>query len=231
MRSSLLTLALLGLAFSSQAFADDDLDDLDFGDIDVDWTDPAEEDPADEDPVEEDLFGLDNDPDEGFDTFGDEYDPYIDDEEDSLAGLTDRLGPEDMAAAEPVQAGAKTATLQYDVLGKQPLADNYQVDVVAVERDAVVVELPVLLGRSRAAFEGDAYWLTAQVLQGGELVTSATQWVGRTSLAEFGPSFAFFKILAPVSASSGTLELRVSKSADPSSQGTALFSTTVDYAL
>ncbi len=225
--SPLLVLALLGFTVANQAQAQDDFDDLDFGIDDENWDDSAEEEEADED-----LFGFDSDPVEDFDVMDDDFDPYVDvDDDDSLAGLTDRLGPEDMAQAEPIQAGAKTATLRYDVVGKQPLADNYPVDVVAVERDAVVVELPVLLGRSRAGFEGDAYWLTAEVLSDGQVITSATQWVGRISLAEFGPSFAFFKMLTPVTASSGSLELRVSQSATPDSAGTPLFTSSVDYAL
>lgn len=226
MRTILLSLALL--AFAGPAAADDDFDDLDFGvgDEDLDWGDPSSD-----DPVEEDLFGLDSDPVEPFDTI-DDFDPYVDaDDDDSMVGLTDQLGPEDMASAQPVDAGAKSATVKLDVLGKDPLADNYPAQVVAVERDAVVIELPVLLGRSRAGFEGGPYWIQVDVLSGDTVVATATQWVDRVSLAEFGPSFAFFKILVPVQASEGELTMKVQKLDKLGSAGAPLFTRSVTFSL
>ena len=230
MRTLLLSLALLALA--GPAVADDDFDDLDFGieEDDLDWG--AQDGEGDEDPIEEDLFGLDSDPEEDFDQFEDDFDPYVDtDDDSSLVGLTDRLGPEDMAAAEPVDAGAKPATVKLDVVGKQPLADNYDAQVVAVERDAVVVELPVLLGRSRAGFEGGPYWIQVDVLAGETVVATSTQWVDRVSLAEFGPSFAFFKVLVPVKTSEGELTLRVQKLDKLGSTGAPLFTRSVAFSL
>jgi len=233
MRCILLSLALLALAGPAMA---DEFDDLDFGieEDDMDWDSESDDaDDADEDPIEEDLFGLDDDPEEDFDVMDDDYDPYIDgdDDDDSLAGLTDRLGPEDMADAEPVDAGAKTATVKLDVVGKQPLGDNYPATVVAVERDAVVIELPVLLGRSRAGFEGEPYWIQVDVTAGDVVVATSTQWVGRQSLAEFGPSFAFFKVLVPVKSTAGELGLKVQKLDSLGSTGASLFNRTVAYSL
>ncbi len=225
MRTLLLSLAFL--AFAGPVAADDDFDDLDFGiEDDYDFADEDE-------PVEEDLYGFDSDPVEDFDVIDDydDFDAYEDPDDDPLVGLTDELLPEQMAAAKPVEAGAKTATVKLDVVGKQPLGDNYPAQVVAVERDAVVIELPVLLGRSRAAFEGEPYWLQVDVRSGDTVVATATQWVGKVSLAEFGPSFAFFKVLVPVQSASGELTVSVQKLDKLGSAGGALFTRTVAYSL
>ena len=226
MRCILLSLALL--AFAGPAIADDDIDDLDFGieEDDMDWGGVHGD-----QPVEEDIYGLDSDPVEDFDVMDDEFDAYEDPDDDPLVGLTDRLGREAMAAAVAVDAGAKTATVKLDVVGKQPLADNYPAQVVAVERDAVVIELPVLLGRSRAGFEGEAYWLQLEVMAGDVVVATSTQWVGRQSLAEFGPSFAFFKVLVPVKSSAGELTMKVQQLDSLGSTGAALFTRSVAYSL
>ncbi len=230
MRIILMSLALLALSGPVMA---DDFDDLDFGieEDDLDWDSDGDDLDADEDPVEDDLYGLDSDPVEDFDEF-DDFDAYEDpDDEDSLVGLTDELGLDDMVKAEHVEAGAKSSTVKLDVVGKQPLADNYPAQVVAVERDAVVIELPVLLGRARAGFEGGAYWLQMEVLSGDTVVATSTQWVDRVGLAEFGPSFAFFKVLVPVQSTSGELTMKVQKLDQLGSTGAPLFTRSVAYSL
>ena len=227
MRVFLLSFAFL--TFAGPVMAGDDFDDIDFGleEDDLDWGDASD----DEEP-EEDFLGLDAEPVEDFDLLDDDFDPYDDpDDEDSLVGLTDRLGPEDMSRAEHIDAGAKSATVKLDVVGKQPLGDNYAAQVVAVERDAVVIELPVLLGRSRAGFEGEPYWLQVDVMSGDAVVATSTQWVGRVSLAEFGPSFAFFKVLVPVQSAAGELQVQVQKLDRLGSTGAALFTRSVAYSL
>ncbi len=226
MRSSLtplLTLVLLGVATSAAA------DDFDFGieDDDLSWEVSSE---SGEGEPSEDLFGLDDDPVEDFDVL-DDFDAFEDPEDEPLVGLTDQLLSEQMEQAKPVEAGGKTATLAFDVVGKEPLADNYPAQIVAVERDAVVVELPVLLGRSRAGFEGQPYWLQAEVRAGETVVATTTQWVGRESLAEFGPSFAFFQVMVPVTATAGELTFAVSRLDQPGAAGAPLFTRTVPYSL
>ncbi len=117
------------------------------------------------------------------------------------------------------------------MVGKTPLGDNYEPAIVAYDRDSVVVELPVLLGRSRADFDGIAYCIVAEVYADGNKVAEARQQVTSASLAEFGPSFAFVKMLAPVTAKSGKLEVRLSKASNMSAQPTQLFSRSVGYQL
>ncbi len=121
--------------------------------------------------------------------------------------------------------------IQLDVVGKAPLADNYEPYIVATDRDAVVVELPLLLGRSRADFDGITYCVVAEVFVDGKKVSESRQQVSSSSLAEFGPSFMFIKMLAPVPAKSGNLEVRVSKASSMSAKAALLFSRVLPYSL
>lgn len=194
----------------------------------------------DEEPEAEEEFGFDfefegqaepEDPVENFD-----FEPMDDPDEDPLGELEGV--PEDKPAPkkpEPAATGsasaAATPAIQLDVVGKTPLADNYEPAIVAYDRDSVVLELPVLLGRSRADFDGIAYCIVAEVFADGNKVAEARQQVTSASLAEFGPSFAFVKLLAPVTAKSGKLEVRLSKASTMSGQPTQLFSRTISYQL
>ncbi len=191
----------------------------------------------DEEPEAEEEFGFDfefegaeepEDPAESFD-----FEP-LDDPEDEPLGELEGI-PEDKPAPKPAaatgSASAPPPGILLDVVGKIPLGDNYEPSIVAYDRDSVVVELPVLLGRSRADFDGIAYCIVAEVYSDGSKVTEARQQVTSASLAEFGPSFAFIKMLAPVTAKSGKLEVRLSKASNMSAQPTQLFSRSITYQL
>ncbi|MFH1468101.1 MAG: hypothetical protein ABIO70_27185 [Pseudomonadota bacterium] len=191
----------------------------------------------DEDPVDDDdEFGFDfqfegqetpEDPIEDFD-----FDPIDDPDAEPLGDLEAPPKPAPEAKAPPTgSAGAIPAAVQLDVVGKIPLADNYAPQIVATDRDSVVVELPVLLGRSRADFDGTTYCLVAEVYADGHRVGEARQEVTAASLAEFGPSFAFVKLLAPVTAKTGELEVRLGKAASMTAKATPLFSRKVAYHL
>ncbi len=117
-----------------------------------------------------------------------------------------------------------------DVAGKQPLADNYPIEVVAVDRDAVVVELPVLLARSRVEVEA-GFLVYAEVYVGKDRVTEVRQVVERSSVAEFGPSFAFLKLLAPVVERQGQIKVKVFKADLDGGNRAELFSRVTPYAL
>ncbi len=121
--------------------------------------------------------------------------------------------------------------LPYSLAGKAPLGDNYAATVVFSERDAVVVELPVLVARSPADFSGGDFWLVGEALQGGAVVAASRSWVGTGSLAQAGPTLAFVKMLVPVSAAAGDLEIRVSRLGEGESTPTVLFSRSVTYQL
>jgi hypothetical protein len=187
----------------------------------------------------EDEFGFDfefegeepqDDPAETFDF--EPLDDPLDDPLGELEGIPEKPAPAAPAAsASGSAAPAPLPGIQLDVVGKTPLGDNYEPTIVAYDRDSVVVELPVLLGRSRADFDGISYCIVVEVLSDGKKVAEARQQVTSASLAEFGPSFAFIKVLAPVTAKEGKLELRMSKASNMSAQPTQLFSRTLGYAL
>jgi len=202
-----------GLERTATSKRSGDLDDFDFEDEeDFVFEDDAE--PSSE-PIEDfDLEPLDGDDDDGLGALEDAEDRAL----------------RDLEVGAPPPAVAATS-ISLSVVGKTPLADNYLPKVVATDRDSIVVELPVLLGRSRADFDGEPYWLVASVHVDGVKVAESRQYVAAHSLAEFGPSFAFVKLLAPVASSSGAAEIHVSKSHDATSTGQALFRKAVRYAL
>jgi len=186
----------------------------------------------------EDLEGVDlDDPfldfeDEPADDLEDpDFEPFEDLEDDPLAGLPELLGTDDMAMAETMEVTGAPLGMRLGVVGKQPLADNYAPRLVAIERAALVVELPVLLGRSRAAATGGDYWLQAELLVDGVAVTASGQHVTRAGMAEFGPSFAFFKLLAPISSPLGELQLRLTRLEQLGGEATALFTRSLPYDL
>ncbi len=165
-----------------------------------------------------------NEPEEDFDLFDDEPGELFDDEPDEFLG--DFEEPRSAPAAAPSGPGP----IDLDVAGKEPLADNYSLTVLAVDRDAVVVELPVLVARSRVAVT-EPFLVTAQVHVDGTKVTQLTQVIEPSSLAEFGPSFVYFKALAPVVEKMGEVTVTVTKSGVDGSGAVELFARATPYAL
>ena len=182
---------------------------------------------------DEEEFAFEDDAESGSEPVEDfDLDPLSGDEDDGLGALEDAedRALRDLEVGAPPPAVAATS-ISLSVVGKTPLADNYIPKVVATDRDSIVVELPVLLGRSRADFDGTPYWLVATVSVDGVKVAESRQYVSEQSLAEFGPSFAFVKLLAPVSSTSGAAEIKVSKAKDANSAGQSLFRKAVRYSL
>ncbi len=212
----LATLTLLTLSLPHAALAGRQADKgMDLDAVALDWD-------LEDEPVEDfDVPELDDEPFEDLETLDDL----------AFADDLELLDDDEPAEAELEPAGYLPDPLRLDVAGKQALDDNYRASIVAVQGDAVVVELPVLLARSRAGFEGDAYWLRADVRVEGEVVASVAQWVGQASLAEFGPSFAFFEIMVPVNEDFGSLQLQVSRSGSAGDAGAPLFTQRVAYEL
>jgi hypothetical protein len=173
-----------------------------------------------------------DEPVEGFD-LEDEFDEDFEDEPPELLGnFEDDLEPiEDFDMRKTRSApAAGPGPITLDLAGKQPFADNYPLTVVAVERDAVVVELPVLVSRSRVGVE-NAFSIVADVFVGDSKVGSIQQSVEPASLAEFGPSFVFLKVLAPVVDGSGEIRVVVKKADANGSGAKELFSRTTPYSL
>lgn len=120
--------------------------------------------------------------------------------------------------------------ISLDVAGKSPLADNYALTVTAIDRDAVVVELPVLVAKSRVAVES-GFQIVAEVFTEDIKVAEVRQVVNKESLAEFGPSFVFLKVLAPVIENQGEIKIVVQKTDVDGTNATALFQRSTPYAL
>jgi hypothetical protein len=172
-----------------------------------------------------------DEPEEEFDLLSDdigEAEPpefAIDEPPDDMLGLDDEPEPQARVA---MSAGPGPITL--DVAGKEPLADNYPLQVVAVDRDAVVVELPVLVERSRVTLEAP-FTLQAEARVGEQTITTWEQAINAEALAEFGPSFAFVKLLVPVMEPQGEVTVVVRKAAPDGSGATELFRRSTAYSL
>jgi hypothetical protein len=144
------------------------------------------------------------------------------DEDESPSGVAEA----DLARQVP----KKAVGLGLDTTDKTPLADNWPIEVVARDLDSVVCELPVLIGRSRADFAGGDYWVVAEVAVDGEPVAETRHRVTGASMAELGPTIAWLKVFAPVSATRGTIEFQVSKTAE-GAEPAPLFTRTAEYRL
>jgi hypothetical protein len=137
-------------------------------------------------------------------------------------------GLEDGPAVAPTVRGP--GPIDLDVAGKVPLADNYALSVVAVDRDAVVIELPVLIASSRTSIT-TGFQLIGEVYVAGTKVGEVRQVVMPASLAEFGPSFAFLKVSAPVAEKAGEIKVVVKQAAIDGSGAKDLFTRVTPYSL
>jgi hypothetical protein len=140
-------------------------------------------------------------------------------------------GPAEVKRRSSPTVGQGASALPYSVVGKEPLADNYEPTVIFVDRDAVVIELPVLVARNPSDYAGRSYWLVGEIYADGMKVAETRQQVTKTSIATAGPTLAFVKLLAPVPAESGTLEVRVGQSTSAAGAATPLFQRQVSYQL
>lgn len=127
-------------------------------------------------------------------------------------------------------ATAKPKPISLEVLGKDPLADNYPVQIVAVDRDAVVIELPVLAAQSRALVDA-GFILIAELYADDDLVGKVEHRLDQNSFAEFGPTFTFFRMMAPVLETEGQITIKISKSALDGTGATELFTRATPYSL
>lgn len=112
----------------------------------------------------------------------------------------------------------------------KPLADNWKPEIVLTDKDAVVVELPVLYAMNKKEFDGVAYWLVAEVWADGKKVTESRTNVTRDAIADKGPSVQFFRMFTPVAAPAGVLEVKVSK-VGSGGKPELLFTRSVKYTL
>ncbi|MFZ5480269.1 MAG: hypothetical protein ACOZNI_26125 [Myxococcota bacterium] len=165
----------------------------------------------------------------------DEVDASSFSEDDDLGiptfSATPKPDPEkDLSAyVDPRAATGSNTKMPLDVVGKAVLGDNWAPAVVIADKDAVVIEIPVLYARSRAEFDGVPYWLVAEAYADGKKVAESRMMVTRESIADKGPSVQFFRVFSPVPAASGVLEIKVGKAATGADKPSLLFTRSVSY--
>jgi hypothetical protein len=160
----------------------------------------------------------------------DEDDEEFEEDEEPPPSLGDFEEPQAKKATAPTAAPQMPGPVDLDVAGKEPLKDNYALSVVSIDRDSVVVELPVLVARSRAGND-KPFLLIGELFVGESKVSEVRQLVQPSGLAEFGPSFAWMKVLAPVVEKRGEVKLVVKKANADGSSASPLFTRVTPYQL
>lgn len=120
--------------------------------------------------------------------------------------------PEDagLGEDEPPMSLQSRPVVRPSAVGKTPLADNYPLEIIDADLEAVVVELPVLISQRRVDVGGE-YWLIGEVYLDGVKVSESRAFVTPAGAADLSPSFVWIKAQAPIAESSGSVEVRVSK--------------------
>jgi hypothetical protein len=177
---------------------------IDMGDEDPDWDMDAPTDALpeyqDEDPVEE------------FDAPDEEFALPEEETEEDIRGRQ-----EDRGITLPTE-------------GKLPLTDNYPIEIVAKDLDAIVVELPVLVALVRSDFESE-FWVNVEVRVNGNRVGESRQLVTADSLSDLAASFIWIKAFVPVSEARGTVEFRVDREDPETGEVLPQFTASSNYEL
>lgn len=210
-------------------------------DGDPEWDAPVEPDILDDPPED---FG---DPDEGF---GDPDEGFGEDPPDDVRSASvapgggfddldedppddfDRPAPRKSAQPKPppkAAAPAGPARLSLKTAGKEPLTGAYEASIVALDVDAVVVELPVLVAASGAGFDGE-YMVVSEFMLGDKKVGESRHLVSKATVADLGPTVVWVKQHVPVTDPKGSIQVNVSR-VDAEDPPTALFTKKVDYRL
>jgi hypothetical protein len=101
--------------------------------------------------------------------------------------------------------------------GKTPLADNFDVQIVSFSEQYVVVQLPVLVSTSRAAFvveHPNGLQLAAEIECGPHKLVQRQEFSAAGVLLD-SPTLAFFEAAFPVAAKSGAVRFVVRSAEGP----------------
>lgn len=169
---------------------------------------PAAAAPPDDFPEEEEELDLDlpsrpvpaDDEDWGFDTKT----------KARIASDEDDPGMVDFVAAEKKKAPPPT-WFHLDPTGREPLADDWDIQVLSLSPDFVVVELPVLVARTRAEFAAahpGGLLLVGEIGSGPHRVRQE-HVVKAESVYESAPTWVFLKTALPIREASGPVSYRV----------------------
>lgn len=149
------------------------------------------------------------------------------DEEFQIAAPIEIVAP----PPKPVAAPVGPSRLGLDLNGKTPLADNWGPTIAFTTVDSVVIEIPVLYAVNGAGFDGNAYWLVAEVYSDGKKIGEQRTQVMKETVSAKGASVQFFRFFTPVGTPAGVLEVKVSKIASGSTKPGLLFTRSVSYSL
>lgn len=219
---------------------DRDLPDLDDDPVD----DEIDEDPEWDAPDDPDI--LDDPPDD----FGDPDEDFGEDPPDDIRGASvapgggfddldedppddfDRPAPRKAAPKPPPKKAAPVgpARLSLKTSGKEPLSGAYEASVVALDVDAVIVELPVLVAASGGSYDGGEYMVVSEFMLGDKKVGESRHLVSKATVADLGPTVVWVKQHVPVTDPSGAIQVKVSR-IDAEDPPTQLFTKKVSYKL
>jgi hypothetical protein len=134
---------------------------------------------------------------------------------DEMAGLKDRAihshrPVKNEFSVDPFEPEENVALAKPSAPTGAPTASADPVATIAnASPGAVLVELPVLAARSKAAFDGHPFWLVVEVVVGGKKVSEWRQEVTADVLLQTAPTWLYMKTQIPVAERVGAVELRV----------------------
>ena len=152
------------------------------------------------------------------------------DEDDIIIPIEKPKPPPQPAAAAPPTTGP-ARTLALDVSTAKPFGDNWAPNLVLIDKDAVIVELPVMYGNGKASYAGKDAWLIAEVYADGKKIAENRSWISKDAIADKATSVQYFRLYTPVGAASGVLEVKVSRLPAGATKNELLFTRSVQYAL
>jgi hypothetical protein len=158
-----------------------------------------------------------------------DFDDFDEDPPDEF----ERPAPRKKAAPKPPPkkvAPSGPARLTLKTSGKEPLTGAYTASVVALDVDAVIVELPVLIATSGGSYDGGEFMVVSEFMLGDKKVGESRHLVSAATIADLGPTVVWVKQHVPVTDPSGSIEVNVSR-VDAEDPPSPLFTKTVDYRL
>lgn len=148
-------------------------------------------------------------------------------EEDDIVIPIEKPKPPEPAKAAPPAGPARSLGL--DLSSAKPFGDNWAPTLSVVEKDAVVVDMPVLYGSGKASYAGKDAWLIAEVWSDGKKLTESRVYVTKDAIADQAASVQFFRLYSPTTADSGVLEVKVSRLVSGATKNELLFTRSVSY--
>lgn len=163
-------------------------------------------------------------------------DSFHDDEEIEIAAAPPPkpkadAGERDLSGFDGKLTTISNSKLPVETNGATVLGDNWGPTVAFTAETAVVIDMPVLYAKSKAEFDGVAYWLVAEAYADGKKVAEARVNVTRDSIAETGASVQFFRVYVPVAAKTGMIEMKVGKASAGAAKADPLFTRSVKYTI